>query len=267
MSTLGEVVEKLRRSTVQVRARRNGSGSGVIWSQDGQIVTNAHVLGNSSSVEVELWDARRVPGKIVKTDRRRDLALLQLEASGLPAATAGDSNALRPGELVVAVGNPFGFTGAASSGVIHRLDSSWIVSQVRLAPGNSGGPLANVRGDIIGINTMIAGGLAFAIPSRAVTGFLSTSPQVRTELGVVVRPLDTGFLVLEVVRDSPAHYASLLIGDILTGAGGNRFSSLRDLENAIQASPKGVLELQFRRGRAENIRTVAVRLSAAVRAA
>src|SRR5579864_1049275 len=116
--TLGEVIEALRRSTVQV----NGNGSGVIWSEDGQIVTNAHVVERAGMpgrvqvrpVQVDLWDGRRVPGSIVKSDRRRDVAAIRVEASGLPAATAADSNQLRVGEMVVAVGNPLGFTGAAS---------------------------------------------------------------------------------------------------------------------------------------------------------
>jgi serine protease Do len=288
----GEVVEKLRRSTVhvktvQVRAHRNGSGSGVIWSQDGQIVTNAHVVegaGSSGAIEVELWDGRSVPGRIVKRDRRRDVAALRVEASDLPAATPGDSSALRVGELVIAVGNPFGFTGAASTGVVHRFENrSWVVSQLRLAPGNSGGPLANAQGEVVGINTMIAGGLAFAIPSRSVAEFLGAPGQyqrgaqgvAQSGLGVVVRPVpldrsgrQLGFMVLEVIPDSPAEPASLLQGDILVGAGGKRFYSIQDLEIAIHASREGILELQFRRGGSENIRTVATRMApASVRAA
>ena len=122
----GEVVEKLRRVTVQVNAHRKAAGPGVIWSRDGRIITNAHVVdgaGSSGGVEVELWDGRRLPGKIVNRDRRRDLADMQVEASGLPAATPGDSNALRVGELVIAVGNPLGFIGAASTGVVHRSEN------------------------------------------------------------------------------------------------------------------------------------------------
>jgi serine protease Do len=169
----GEVVEELRRSTVRIRAHRNRSGSGVIWSHNGQIVTNAHVVegaGGSGKLEVELWDGRRAPGKLVKRDRRRDVAVLEVEASGLPAATSGDSNALRVGELVIAVGNPWGFSGAASTGVVHRVtggfEDRWVVSQLRLAPGNSGGPLANARGEVVGINTMVAADWRFRFPPR-----------------------------------------------------------------------------------------------------
>ena len=273
----GEVVEKLRRATVQVRPHRNAGGSGVIWSREGQIITNAHVVeGGSESVEVELWDGRSVAGKIVKKDRRRDLAALKIEAAGLAAAIPGDSRCLRAGELVIAVGNPLGFIGAASTGVIHKVErGSWVVSQVRLAPGNSGGPLANARGEVVGINTMIAGGLAFAIPSHAVAKFLSTPSREDSGLGVVVRPVlvrqstpHLGLIVLEVIPQSPADRASLLQGDILLGADGKRFQWVEDLETAIEASQGKILELQFQRGASENVRTVAVQMGAAsVRAA
>jgi serine protease Do len=261
----GKIVEKLRRSTVQVKARRQGSGSGVIWSEDGRIVTNAHVVEGaaiSSAVEVELWDGRRFQTAIVNKDRRRDLATLQVQASGLPAAAAGDSKSLRVGELVIAVGNPLGFLGAASTGVVHRVtDPSWVVSQLRLAPGNSGGPLANARGEIVGINTMIAGGLAFAIPSHFVERFLKAPHQEECGLGVVIRPIGVGLIVLEVMARSPAQNASLLQGDILVGASGKPFHSIEDLEIAIEAARGGILELQFRRGSSDNVRTVAVRMA------
>ncbi len=265
----GDVIEELRRSTVQV----GRGGSGVIWSSDGRIVTNAHVLegvAQASAVQVELWDGRRLPGEIVRRDRRRDLALLRVEASSLPAVTAGDSNALRVGELVIAVGNPLGFIGAASTGVVHKVaDRRWVVSQLRLAPGNSGGPLANARGQVVGINTMIAGGLAFAIPSDNVNRFLTAPAEEHGGLGVVVRPVwlerthqQIGLIVLEVIPHTPADRASLLQGDILVGARGRRFQSIQDLESAIQASRGGVLDLQFRRGASANIRTVAAQMAA-----
>lgn len=136
-AAFGEIVERLRCSTVQV----NGGGSGVIWSPDGSIVTNAHVVEASDSVEITLWDGRRSRGNVLKRDRRRDLAFIQIQAEGLPSVTPGDSNALRVGEFVVAVGNPLGFIGAASTGVVHQVENRWwVVSQLRLAPGNSGGP-------------------------------------------------------------------------------------------------------------------------------
>jgi serine protease Do len=272
-AVFGDVIERLRRSTVQV----GRGGSGVIWSSDGKIVTNAHVLegigesiGKVSAVEVELWDCRRLRGEIARRDRRRDLAVLRVEASGLPAGVVGDSNELRVGEFVIAVGNPLGFIGAASTGVVHKTnDRSWVVSQLRLAPGNSGGPLANVRGEVVGINTMIAGGLAFAIPSQTVNRFLAVPQEEHGGLGVVVRPVwldravqQIGLMVLEVMPHSPADRASLLQGDILVGARGRRFRSIQDLEIAIDSSRGGILELQFRRGANANIRTVAAQMAA-----
>jgi serine protease Do len=261
------IVERLRRVTVQV----NAGGSGIIWAPDGNIVTNAHVVhgATSDAVQVELWDGRRLPAKIVQRDPRRDLAVLRVEASGLPVATPGDSNALRAGELVIAVGNPLGFIGGASTGVVHGFEKgSWVVSQLRLAPGNSGGPLANARGEVVGVNTMIAGGLAYAIPSHAVKQFLGGQASADGGLGVVVRPVVAGIIVLEVIQHSPADRASLLQGDILVGAFGKRFQSAYDLGRAIHASSGGILELQFRRGASANIRTVAVQMApASVRAA
>jgi serine protease Do len=268
----GDIVEKLRRVTVQITAHRHGGGSGVIWSPDGNIVTNAHVVEGarrSGAVDVELWDGRRLPGNIVRTDRRRDLAMLRIEADGLPSGAVGDSNTLRAGELVIAVGNPLGFIGAASTGMVHGFDNrAWIVSQLRLAPGNSGGPLANARGEVVGINTMIAGGLAYAIPSNIVNRFLQTPREEHDGLGVVIRPIPAGLIILEVIPHSAAARASLLQGDILVATGGKPFQSVQDLAIAIQASRGGLLELQFRRGASANVRTVVVQMAAqAVQAA
>jgi serine protease Do len=264
-AAFGEIIEQLRRSTVQVRAGRNGGGSGVIWPQDGRIVTNAHVVegaGRSDAVEVELWDGRRFEGNIVRRDRRRDLAALQIQAASLAAVMVGDSNALRVGEFVIAVGNPMGFIGAASTGVVHQVNNrSWLISQVRLAPGNSGGPLANARGEVVGINTMIAGGLAFAIPSRSVARFLGAAQEEEYGLGVVVRPVPSGLIVLEVIPNSPADRASLLQGDVLVGAQGKRFQFTQDLGIAIESSRGGTLELQSRRGASPAIRTVAAQMT------
>ncbi len=272
-AAFGDVVEKLRRSTVQV----GRGGSGAIWSPDGNIVTNAHVVdgaGQGGTVPVELWDGRRFSGHVIRRSGRRDLAAVRIEASGLPSVAVGDSTALRVGELVIAVGNPLGFIGAASTGTVHGFENrSWVVSQLRLAPGNSGGPLANAGGEVVGINTMIAGRLAFAIPSWAVSEFLMAPREEHGVLGVVVRPIpmdpasrQPGLIVLEVIPRSPAEHASL--GDVLVGAGGRRFQSVQDLEIAIHASRGGILDLQFRRGTTANIRTVAVPMTpASVRAA
>jgi len=240
-SGFGEVAEKLRRSTVHVQSggSRQGSGSGVIWSADGTIITNAHVA-RESGARVALWDGSTHHATLVSRDTRRDLASLKIAASGLPVATPGDSSALRVGELVIAVGNPMGFIGALTTGVVHSLPNRkrWVAADVRLAPGNSGGPLADAQGRVIGINTMIAGGLALAVPSNAVGDFLSGRGAQGPVLGVTLQPVPLrsgalGLLLLKVDPGSSAEGASLMIGDVLTGAGGQPFTSFDDLSAAL----------------------------------
>lgn len=171
------LAERLRRVTVQLRTRGWGEGSGIIWSEDGLVVSNAHVA-RSRCIEVELWDGRILEGRLRWRDPRRDLALLQLPATGLPEATPGNVRILRPGEIVLALGHPFGVANALSLGVVHELATAaggtrWIRADIRLAPGNSGGPLANSAGEVIGINTLVMSGLAHAIPVTAVQRFLN----------------------------------------------------------------------------------------------
>ena len=147
LAGFGEIAEKLRRSTVHLSAGRRGQGSGIIVSPDGMIVTNAHVATLSRvevRVEVQLWDGSRSPADLLFRDQGRDLAILRVSRSGLPAAVLADSDRLRVGELVIAVGNPFGFIGALSTGVIHAIGRvhglaplKWIQADVQLAPGNS----------------------------------------------------------------------------------------------------------------------------------
>ncbi len=247
----GIVAENLRRSTVTVR---NG-GSGVLWRPD-LVVTNAHVARRDRR-RIDLWDGRSLDAAVIKRDPRRDLALLRILPQD-PALVArrGDSSALRPGQIVVAIGNPLGFIGALSSGVIHAQNRTWVQADIRLAPGNSGGPLADADGRVVGINTMIAGGLAFAVPSNAVAAFVDAQP--RPLLGVMLTPVELGLLVLEVEPNSPAARASLLQGDVLIG-----FRSPDDLHDAIEASE--VLTLKFLRGD-RRVREVAVRLRTAAAA-
>jgi len=244
------------------------------------MVTNAHVVA-AGRAEIELWNGRRVAARVIAADRGRDLALLQADTGSPAAAQTGDSSLLRAGELVVAVGNPFGFTGAVSTGTIHSVGTfrglgarNWVASDVRLAPGNSGGPLANARGELVGVNTMIAGGLAFSIPSNAVAQFVGRAADQHAALGVVVQPVplegesgQIGVLVLEIVRDSAAERASLLPGDVLIAVSGRRFRSLDDFENALYVSRTGLLEVEFRRGGAARSRSVMVRMAMAARAA
>lgn len=171
-----QMIEKLRRSTVQVLNGGSG-GSGVVWAP-GLIVTNAHV---ASGGRTEIVDAngRRMSAAVVRSDPDRDLALIHIASSDLPVAEIGDSASLRSGELVLAIGNPLGMPGAAAFGTIHAAGplgfgarKNWIQADIRLAPGNSGGILADAAGRVIGINTMIFHGIGLAIPSRDVNYFL-----------------------------------------------------------------------------------------------
>ena len=274
MADFGEVTERLRRSTVHLSTgpSRQGTGSGVIWSADGLIVTNAHVAQNDRA-QVQLWDGREFEAQVSARDGRRDLASLRISAQGLPASNPGDSSAVRPGQLVLAVGNPLGFIGALTTGVVHALGplrglgrQPWVQAAVRLAPGNSGGPLADAEGRVIGLNTMIvAGGLALAVPSNAVGDFLRRGTS-RPMLGVSVRPValpdreTLGLLVLEVAPEGAVAASSILIGDLLLGANGRPFGSADDLADAIDRSGEGVMTLEFLRGDRKARRHVTVRL-------
>jgi serine protease Do len=275
ISGFGEIAEQLRRSTVLVHVGRRGSGSGVIWSSGGTIVTNAHVA-HRSQMRVELWDGREFDATIASRDPRSDLAELRIQATNLPAASAADSSEVRPGQLAIAIGNPLGFVGALTTGVVHAVGSiprlgsqSWVQADVRLAPGNSGGPLANARGQIIGINTMVAGRLALAIPSNTITQFLSFGP-LHAWLGVTVHPARIpvrgahartfGLVLLEVEAHSPAATASLLPGDILLGTEEKRFASLEDLTQELRGPEPRLLRLEFLRGDYANVRRVTVQL-------
>jgi len=251
MRGLGEIGEQLRRRTVQVRAgrREQGGGSGVVWGAGGLILTNAHVA-RAPDLEIELWDGRILQGEVRSKDPRRDLAAVQVKATGLDAAPLGDSDTLRTGELVIAVGNPLGFAGALSTGTIHSRSGGWIRAAVQLAPGNSGGPLANARGEVIGINTAIMNGLGLAVPVNTAREFLRNG--ARPALGVTLRPIPLGLLLLQVDSGGAADQAGLRAGDIL-------LISHQDLTRALD-SGRDVLRLHFLRGERNRVREATVRL-------
>jgi serine protease Do len=269
----GEIVEQLRRSTVLIHAGGRGSGSGVIWTSDGTIVTNAHVV-RGSNTRVQLWDGREFDATVTARDPRHDLATLRISAAPLPAASPADSSQLRPGELAIAIGNPMGFVGALTTGVIHAIGplrglgpQTWVQASVRLAPGNSGGPLADARGRVIGINTMVAGRLALAIPSNAVLDFLAAGPR-SAWLGVTLHPVRLphanghtfGLVLLEVEPGSPAAQASLMAGDILLGTEEKPFRSIDDLVKAMDGQGLRLLRFEFLRGDYSRVRRVTVQL-------
>lgn len=269
----GRIVELLRQSTVHLKADgggRESHGSGAVILA-GRIVTNAHVVGSHARVMVNAWDGNSHFATVIQLDRRRDLALLSAPDLKAPPLTMGDSDNVRAGTPVLAVGNPLGFIGAASSGVVHSAGSpghgrpAWIVADVHLAPGNSGGPLANLRGELIGINTMVvSGGLALAIPSRAVQAFLSALNNGQ-RLGVVVRPVRLrdsrrGLMLMEITQDGAVERASLLAGDVLVEADGRALRAPDDLDHAIKGAAQGILRLRFRRGASNTTREVTVTL-------
>jgi serine protease Do len=270
---LGEIAERVRRYTVLVRPGGRGSGSGVMWNSDGTIITNAHVA-RGSRAEVTLWDGREFTAEVSARNSRRDLAVLRVSAANLTAAVLADSSRVRPGEVAIAVGNPLGFLGAMTMGVIHAVaplraigNRKWVQSDVRLAPGNSGGPLADVHGRVVGINTMVAGRLALAIPSNEVLQFL-LGDTGGYWLGISVQPVRlpsgsrVGLVVVGIEPGSPAAQASLLPGDILLGTEETEFSSPQNLANVLQNNSCGKLRLRFLRGDYTKVRRVTVSLAA-----
>jgi serine protease Do len=177
-AALATVGQELSQSTVQIIDGRRGAGSGVVWRAGGWVVTNAHVV-RTPRVKVHLPDGRKFDAELVARDPDNDLAALHADELDLPIAEIGASRELRVGELVIAAGCPYGLRGSVSAGVVHAIgpvgalgDRQWIQADLELAPGNSGGPLADACGRVVGVNTMIAGGLGLAIPSRDVEQFL-----------------------------------------------------------------------------------------------
>ena len=273
---LGRVIEALRRSTVLVRSgngRDVGNGSGVVLDGD-RVITNAHVA-RTKTLEIESWEGKCIQARLTASDRFRDLALLTAPGLNAPAAYLGDSGSLRIGEQVVAVGNPLGFTGAASVGSVKASSSEsvvllygqrWLCTDVHLAPGNSGGPLADAKGQVIGINTMvISGGFSLAVPSSAVQALLTRTKHGRS-LGVTVRPVKlpdgrAGMLVLELARGGAAESASLLPGDVLLAGNGVQFELMEDFQRAIDDADTGVFRLEFSRGGDRKVRHVVVQLA------
>jgi len=242
----------LRRITVQVRGSRASGGSGVIWRSDGTIITNAHVAPGREAV-VELADGREFDARVTAHAAHRDLASLRIEATRLPAASVGSSRDLRVGQLVFAVGNPLGIAGALTAGIVHavgpahrRARQDWVQAAITLMPGNSGGPLADARGAVVGINSMISGPLAFAVPSAEVERFIAGSLNgERPRLGVSYVPVfartgrsgQYGLLVLEVLAGSPADRAGIALGDVITSIGDLQTTDPEELAAALESAP------------------------------
>ncbi|MBL9000722.1 MAG: Do family serine endopeptidase [Phycisphaerae bacterium] len=244
--------------------KARGEGSGVIVSDDGRILTNNHVIHDAETITVKLSDGRELPAALTGADPETDLAVIKIEASGLTAARIGSSDALQPGDWVVAVGSPFGLDHTVTAGVVSaksRADvglntfEDFIQTDAAINPGNSGGPLINLRGEVVGINSAIrsAGGgnngIGFAIPSstfvRVMDSLIASGKVERGYLGVSTQALTAdlatslnadnprGALVAEVVPDAPADKAGLRSGDIITAVNGRTVGSSRELVNTV----------------------------------
>jgi serine protease Do len=184
---ISELVQRSLPSVVQVRVHGRGAGTGVIWDSDGGVITNYHVAGKvGGPIEVLLADGRKLSARIVRGQPAADLALLEIPAGGLAPARVGDSARLRVGELVFAIGHPWGWRTVITAGIVSGigevavqwggLPAAYIRSDVQLAPGFSGGPLINAAGQVIGVNAMIMGGdLSVAIPSQTVQRWLASA--------------------------------------------------------------------------------------------
>lgn len=183
---LAELIQQVLPSVVQIRVHGRGAGTGVVWDSDGGVITNYHVAGEARGpIEVLLEDGRALSASVVRSHPSADLALLQVPAGGLHPANVGESGGLRVGELVFAIGHPWGQRSMVTAGIISGTgqvavrwggeQAEYIRSDVQLAPGYSGGPLVNAAGQVIGVNAMIMGGdLSVAIPSHVVQRWLAT---------------------------------------------------------------------------------------------
>lgn len=260
-------------------ARPRGVGSGFVISADGYIMTNAHVVAGADEVIVTLTDKRELKAKIVGADTRTDVAVVKVEASGLPPAVKiGDVGKLRVGEWVMAIGSPFGLDNTVTAGIVSAKQRdtgdylSFIQTDVAINPGNSGGPLLNLRGEVVGINSQIYSrsggfmGISFAIPideaMNVAQQLRTTGRVIRGRIGVQIAPVtkevaesiglgrSSGALVRSVEDDGPADKAGLEPGDIITKVDGKAVEHSGDLPRiigSIKPGSKSTLTL-FRRG-------------------
>jgi serine protease Do len=288
-SASAQMVGRAHESVVQVRARGRGVGAGVIWDENGLVLTNHHVVAGrrrGAKTAVVLSDGRELDAEVVKSGRDLDLALLRVEGGpgDLPALPAGDSDALRVGELVYAIGHPWGRLGAVTAGIVSGIGvaggpgggARYVQSDVSMAPGNSGGPLLNARGEVVGINAMIFGRLALSIPSNAASAWLAGTRRPRPRLGVRVVPVEIpaslrgadpempedGLMVAALEAGGPAEEAGLLAGDVLLGVDGGMPGGVEALLDAIAGD-----SVRLRVMRGGKISVVDVDLKATGRAA
>lgn len=250
--------------------RQHGMGSGVIISPDGLILTNAHVVKDADEIKVNLSDKRSFDAKVIGADPESDIAVIKIAATGLPTASLGDSSKLRAGEIVLAVGNPFGLNRTVTSGIVSATGRTnvgiidyedFIQTDAAINPGNSGGPLVNIKGQVIGINTAIASrsggyqGIGFAIPSNSakliMDDLVKTGKVRRGLLGVNIQDLSPslaksfgrsdseGALVSQVIPGSPAEKAGVQAGDIIVKFKGEPVSGAAQLKNLVGREKPG----------------------------
>lgn len=273
--SLREMIEQAQASVVQVRRGDRGAGTGVVWHAKGSIITNHHVVASAGTkIQVELRDGRVLEARVVDSDPTLDLAMLNVPADNLTAVPVADSSKLRVGELVFAIGHPWGQRGVVTAGIVSALSKvkmrnsnqqmEYIKSDVRLAPGNSGGPLLNAQGHVIGINAMIMGGdLSVAIPSNVVSAWVAQLPQTRIILGVQIQPTELpanireelaneqtlGLLVVGIIEGGLAEHAGLLVGDVLIDIANEPLSDVATLRTVLaQSSSQATVGLRVLRG-------------------
>jgi len=239
------------------RREAQGGGSGFIFTTNGYVMTNSHVVHNASRIDVALSDGRKFQAEVVGDDPHTDIAVIRIHADGLAPALLGNSQSIQPGQLVVAIGNPYGFQATVTAGVVSalgrslrsqsgRLIDNVIQTDAALNPGNSGGPLVNSRGEVIAVNTAIiaaAQGICFAIPintAKFVAGELIRHGRIRRAyFGFAGQDTRRGILVLGVERRSPAEEAGLEEGDLIVRFKGLPVSSIDDLHRLLTEADIG----------------------------
>jgi serine protease Do len=264
-----------------------GMGSGFIVSDDGYILTNSHVVAEADDVTVRLTDRREFPAKVVGFDPRSDVAVIKIDAKNLPTVRIGDPAQVRPGEWVLAIGSPFGLDNSATAGIVSATSRAvggeetyvpFIQTDVAVNPGNSGGPLFNLRGEVIGMNSMIFSrtggymGLSFAIPIDVANDvreqLIKTGHVVRGRIGVAVQDVNAqlaqsfgldrprGALVSAVQKDSPAAKAGVKAGDVILAVNGHDIDRVGDLRNQVsQTKPGTTAELRvWRDGKESSVK-------------
>ena len=265
--------------------KRRSLGSGFIISKDGYIVTNNHVVAKATEIKVVLKDGSEFEAKIVGTDPKTDIALLKIDPKGkkLAVAKLGDSDKLKIGEWVLAIGNPFGLSYTVTAGIVSAKGrvigegpyDNFIQTDASINPGNSGGPLVNVDGEVVGINTAIiagAQGIGFAIPINLAKVIIAQLKEkgkvVRGWLGVYIQeltpdlvkakklPVNRGVIITKVIPNSPAEKAGLKPGDVVIEFNGKRINHANDLTIAVSTTPPGtkVKMKIIRNGRVKEIK-------------